>query len=94
MMATFDLGAIGKSFATRGSGAELRARLLSAASGVDHVEVDFAGVAHVSSSFADEFIGKLVSDQPELELITIGLSGDVKRVVESVIERRALAPAV
>ena len=47
-MYTFELGALGRSFATRGRGAELRERLLADATNPG-VEVNFTGVTHVSS---------------------------------------------
>lgn len=93
MVATFELGAVGTSFATRGRGAELLARALGDAVG-GRLVVDFTGVIHVSSSFADEFVGKLVTEHPGIEVTIIGLHGDVDRVVSSVLERRrTLEPA-
>ena len=92
-MHSFDLGALGRSFATRGRGAELREQLLKEATD-SHVEVDFTGVAHVSSSFADEFLGRLVTERQDITLELLGLTGDVERVVDQVLDRRrGLTPA-
>ena len=86
-MYVFELGALGRSFATRGRGAELRERLLADATS-SHVEVDFTGVTHVSSSFADEFLGRLITDDQAVDLTVFGLTSDVERVVQQVLARR------
>ena len=94
-MYIFELGALGRSFATRGRGAELRERLLADATS-SHEEVDFTGVTHVSSSFADEFVGRLITDHQDVDLTLRGLTTDVDRVVQQVLARRrdpALASA-
>jgi hypothetical protein len=87
MQAIMDLGSLGRSFATRGKGAEVRELLVREASGGE-VVVDFAGVAHVSYSFADEFIGRLATEHPDIHVEMLGLEGDVERVVLRVIARR------
>jgi len=86
-MYIFELGALGRSFATRGRGAELRERLLADATS-PQVEVDFTGVTHVSSSFADEFLGRLITDHQDIDLTVCGLTSDVERVVQQVLARR------
>jgi hypothetical protein len=87
MQAIVELGFLGRSFATRGKGAEVRQRLVREATDCEAV-VDFTGVAYVSYSFADEFIGRLATEHPEIHLETVGLEGDVERVVRRVLARR------
>jgi len=92
-MHTFRLGPFGRSFATRGRGSELREQLLSETIDED-VEIDFTGVEHVSSSFADEFLGRLTTDHRDIRVSLLGLGSDVERVVTTVLERRRrIAPA-
>jgi hypothetical protein len=42
-------------------------------------QVDFTGIAHVSSSFADEFLGRLITDHQDVNLTLCGLTSDVER---------------
>lgn len=61
---------IEESLGSRKLGAEIRTRLenyLSAAAGLEFVVLDFKGVGVVSSSFADEVLGKLAAGMGELE---------------------------
>jgi STAS-like domain of unknown function (DUF4325) len=61
---------IEESLGSRKVGAEIRTRLeryLNAAARVQFVLLDFKGVGVVSSSFADEVLGKLATSMGELE---------------------------
>lgn len=61
---------IEESLGSRKLGAEIRTRLenyLNAAAGLQYVVLDFKGVGVVSSSFADEVLGKLAASMGELE---------------------------
>jgi anti-sigma regulatory factor (Ser/Thr protein kinase) len=61
---------IEESLGSRKLGAEIRTRLenyLNAAAGLQFVVLDFKGVGVVSSSFADEVLGKLAASMGELE---------------------------
>lgn len=61
---------IEESLGSRKLGGEIRTRLenyLSAAAGLQFVVLDFKGVGVVSSSFADEVLGKLAAGMGELE---------------------------
>jgi hypothetical protein len=77
----------GHAFATRERGAELRRVLLEEAVGHAEVVVDFNGVANVSYSFADEFVGKLCEAAP-LRVTQRNLSQRVANIVERAVARR------
>jgi hypothetical protein len=91
---TFSLREFGQTFATRGRGKELREELLARMAGEDAVEVDFAGVTNVSYSFADEFLGVLMTssgaDVPTASLANVEPA--VQRVVRDAIGRRRGEP--
>ncbi|KAA1426129.1 STAS-like domain-containing protein, partial [Mycolicibacter arupensis] len=61
---------IEESLGSRKLGADIRTRLenyLNAAAGLQYVVLDFKGVGVISSSFADEVLGKLATSMGELE---------------------------
>jgi len=90
-MLTFALNQFGSSFATRERGQEMRETLLAMVDGdaPSGVVVDFSGVRHVSYSFADEFIGRLTSDDgPVFEVVQ--MTSSVARSIERARERRTL----
>ena len=93
-ISTFKLNEFGQTFATRGRGKELREELLSRTGGEEAIEVDFAGVTHVSYSFADEFFGVLMSSTgagvPTVRLVNVEPAVD--RVVSDAIGRRRGEP--
>jgi hypothetical protein len=83
----------GSTMATRQRGAELRSKVLDIAGDATHLVLDFRGVLSVSSSFADEFVGRLFTDEDrvgeERRRIEIVNAGEgVQRIVNSVINRR------
>jgi hypothetical protein len=88
MVTRFLLSEFGTSFATRGRGQELREQALKRAGGSSTLIVDFAGVQHVSYSFADEFAGKLVAEDDELAVKVAHASETVGRTVDDAVRRR------
>ena len=88
MVTRFLLSEFGVSFATRGRGEELRKQALKRAGAASTLIVDFAGVAHVSYAFADEFVGKLVAEGDDLTVEVTNASGIVGRTVEDAVRRR------
>ena len=91
MVTRFLLSEFGTSFATRGRGQELREQALERAGGSSTLIVDFAGVQHVSYSFADEFAGKLVAGGDDLAVVAVEIthaSDTVGRTVEDAMRRR------
>ena len=91
MTLLFTLSEFGRSFATRGRGAELRAEVLDRAALREDIVLDFRDVSKVTYSFADELVGKLVTE----ELIAVELANmapSVARSVERAVSRRRAAP--
>jgi anti-anti-sigma regulatory factor len=88
MALTFQLSDFGRAFATRERGDELRRLLLEQAAGQDAVVVDFAGVASVSYSFADEFLAKLYADD-SLQVEQRNLSPRVAEIAKRAVGRRS-----
>lgn len=83
----------GSTMATRQRGEELRAKVLDIAGQDSHVVLDFEGVLSVSSSFADELIGRLAVGDGSggTDNRTIGVINareEVRQVLDSVLERR------
>jgi hypothetical protein len=88
----FQLRDFGRVFATRERGAELRTELLSRST-EDDVVVDFDGVTNVSYSFADEFLGVLVSGEIASRSVEpVNMQGSVDRVVRHALSRRRGEP--
>lgn len=79
----FALNDFGRSFATRGRGSEIHEELAKRIREDDRVTIDFAGITHVSYSFADEFVGKLVASGAAVEPInmTPAVAGPVQRAI-------------
>lgn len=88
MVTRFLLSEFGTSSATRGRGQELREQALSALAVPSTLIVDFAGVQHVSYSFADEFAGELVARGDDLAVEITHTSETVDRTVEDATRRR------
>lgn len=82
----------GIALATRARGAELRRQVLEATDDSPDVVIDFGGVLSVSSSFVDEFLGKLAVDinsgEPVRRVEVTNARDEVKGVVDTVLERR------
>lgn len=82
----------GSTMATRQRGAELRSKVLDIAGDTTHLVLDFQGVLGVSSSFADEFVGRLADDggdgETDRHIEVVNARDEVQRVVESVLARR------
>lgn len=82
--------------ATRERGREVRERLenlLRSAEVGAVVEVDLTGVEAMTVSFADELIGRLMTDRAAGEfegqaVIIVGKGDDVRETVQAVLERR------
>ncbi len=94
MALLFSLKEFGQTFATRARGEELRSEFLSRAEGEDVATIDFTGITNISYSFADEFVGVLVSDRTEddLRLQVINATGAVNRVLQRAMNRRRGTP--
>lgn len=88
----FTLGGFGRSFATRGRGAELRGLLLERIGTESDVVLDFSGVAHVTYSFADELVGRLTADHG-LDVELDNAEPSVERIVRRAVDRRS-TPAI
>lgn len=93
----FDVTAYGSYLATRDTGAKVRDELehdLRRASAGETVEVSFADVEAVTISFADEFLGKLVTERaaglllPDVALIVTNLNDEVREALHVCLERR------
>jgi len=81
---------IEESLGSRKLGAEIRTRLenyLRAAAGLQFVVLDFKGVGVVSSSFADEVLGKLAASMGELEFRRRVSIDNVSATNRALIER-------
>jgi hypothetical protein len=88
-MLVFLLRDFGTTFGTRERGAELREAVLARAPGRAGVRIDFNEVTNVSYSFADEFVGRLVTEldsNTDIELVNMRES--VSRTVLSARDRR------
>jgi hypothetical protein len=97
MALVFSLKEFGRAFATRGRGKELRSSLLARAAGEDVAIIDFTEVTNVSYSFADEFLGMLVSASPENDVPqveVVNMAAQVDRVVQRAMSRRCKEPRV
>ena len=88
MVTRFLLSEFGTSYATRGRGQELREQALKRAGGSSTLIVDFAGVQHVSYSFADESAGKLVAGGDDLAVEVAHASETVGRAIDDAVRRR------
>lgn len=82
------------SFGSRVAGRPLKNRLsnLARMCPAQEVIIDFADVALVSSSFADEFIGKLFAEFGPMEFMArfklVGVSGTVQQLIDRAISQR------
>jgi hypothetical protein len=88
MALLFSLKEFGRAFATRGRGEELRLELLARSTGEDVAIIDFAEVTNVSYSFADEFLGVLVSDHDLPRVEPINMTSPVDRAIQRAMSRR------
>jgi STAS-like domain of unknown function (DUF4325) len=85
----FRLSEYGRVFSTRPRGKEIREELLESLADDDRVVISFDGVARVSQSFSDEFLGALLSDiGPERVLLDGEIAPAVARVLDRAIRRR------
>ena len=91
---------IEESLGSRKLGADIRTRLenyLNAAAGLQYVVLDFKGVGVVSSSFADEVLGKLAASMGELEFrrrVSVDNTSPTNRaLIERAISLRLSDPA-
>jgi anti-anti-sigma regulatory factor len=89
MALLFSLREFGSAFATRGRGAELREAVLAKSADEPVVILDFTDVTNVSYSFADEFVGKLSSADPDSSKIElVNMAPSVGQIVLRARERR------
>lgn len=85
----FQLSEYGRVFSTRPRGRELREGLLQRLASEDRVVISFDGVARVSQSFSDEFLGALLSDiGPDRVLVDGEMAPAVARVLGRALHRR------
>ncbi len=91
---TFKIADEANSFGSRVAGTPLRNRLANLARMCpgEEVIIDFTDVALVSSSFADELIGKLFAEFGPLEFMTrfklVGVSTTVQQLIDRAISQR------
>lgn len=77
-------------FGTRIAGERVRNKVLNYLRRIDtptKVNVDFSGVSMISSSFADEFIGKLIAELGFLRFTKLVTMTNVNRTVEPILNR-------
>lgn len=77
-------------FGTRIAGERVRNKVLNYLRRIDtptKVNVDFSGVSMVSSSFADEFIGKLIAELGFLRFTKLVTMTNVSQTVEPILNR-------
>lgn len=85
----FRLSEYGRVFSTRPRGKEIREELLQQLDDEERVLISFDGVARVSQSFSDEFLGALLSDiGPDRVLVDGELVPAVARVLSRSLRRR------
>jgi hypothetical protein len=85
----FRLSEYGRVFSTRPRGRELREELLQRLAPEDRVVISFDGVARVSQSFSDEFLGALLSDIGSDRVLVDGeIAPAVARVLGRALGRR------
>lgn len=85
----FRLSEHGRVFSTRPRGRELREGLLQRLDAGERVVISFEGVARVSQSFSDEFLGALLSDiGPDRVLVDGEMVPAVARVLSRALDRR------
>ncbi|HEV2974686.1 MAG TPA: DUF4325 domain-containing protein [Solirubrobacteraceae bacterium] len=90
MASVFRMSMFGRAFATRERGAKIREAFLSHSAG-EHATIDFADIANISYSFADEFLGVLIVDPlPDggRRFDLVNVSPSIERVAERAIKRR------
>lgn len=95
MASVFRMSVFGRAFATRERGAEIREAFRSHSAG-ERTTIDFAGIANVSYSFADEFLGVLASEplwDCGRRFDIVNAAPSIERVVGRAIERRVGEPA-
>jgi STAS-like domain of unknown function (DUF4325) len=86
---SFRLSEYGRVFSTRSRGKEIREELTQRLKDDDRVVISFDGVARVSQSFSDEFLGALLSDIGEERILVEGdLAPGVARVLGRALHRR------
>jgi DNA-binding transcriptional ArsR family regulator len=93
----YEVSRFGTYLATRATGAKLRddlERVLREGRGATAVEISFSRVQAVTVSFADEFVGRLLTsraagDLPEVHIVLSGLNEEVREAVAICLERRA-----
>lgn len=84
LLMDFQLSEYGRVFSTRSRGREIREELLQSLADEDRVAISFDGVARVSQSFSDEFLGSLLSD---IGLDRVLVDGELAPAVERVLGR-------
>lgn len=94
----FRLEDYGHAFSTRPRGVELLATVLGEAVDEDVIEIDFDGVATISYSFADEFIGALAQRRAagtvSQDIVLLNLRPQHGRVVAKSLASRSVPRSV
>jgi hypothetical protein len=85
---TFHLSSHGAVFSTRPLGAQLREEALAAGAGSADLTISFAGVRSISYSFADEFLGPMISDDRTGRAHLTDVPPELHRVILGALERR------
>lgn len=92
---SYALAEHGTTLATRPLGRELRLDLIARVNDANLVELDFGDILATSHSFADEFVAALAQESERgevgFDLVLIGASGDVERVIRRALDRRGAA---
>lgn len=85
----FQLSEYGRVFSTRPRGKEIREELARRLNDGEQAFISFDGVARVSQSFSDEFLGVLLSDLGQDRVLVEGdLAPSVVRVLGRALDRR------
>ena len=86
----FQLSEWGTVFSTRPRGKKLLGELQSDLQPDEDAHISFAGVKSVSYSFADEFIGGLLSSNPKGDVLIEDADSSIRRVIVGALRRRGL----
>lgn len=97
----YEVGRFGAFLATREKAAKIRDDLekaLRKANPEELIEISFKGVQAATISFADEFVGRLMTarmsqDLPEIGILLTNLNGELFEAIDVCLERRELLAA-
>lgn len=86
----FRLGEHGSVFSTRQRGKQFLDELRPELGAGEDVHISFAGVKSISYSFADEFLGGLMSEHRRLDLLIEDAEDSVRRVILGALRKRGI----